>query len=119
MSKRDFQLQMLESFSGGLNFRADQFDLADDESPDLFNVTVDPRGGVQLRNGVIRRNGTALSADIKGIWGFHTDGGTNRVMVNYGTKVAHSASGDFTNLTNITDRTDGSRVYGITFNNVT
>ena len=119
MTKRDFQLAMLESFSGGLNFRADQFDLADDESPDLFNVTVDPRGGVQLRNGVIRRNATALSADIKGIWGFHTDGGTNRVMVNYGTKVAHSASGNFTDFANITARTDGSRVYGITFNNVT
>ena len=119
MATRDFQLQMLESFSGGLNFRADQFDLAVNESPDLLNVTVDPRGGVQLRNGVMRRNSTALSADVKGIWGFHTDGGTNRLMVNYGTKVAHSASGDFTNLTNITDRTNGSRVYGLTFNNVT
>ena len=119
MAKRDFQLSMLESFSGGLNFRADQFDLAQDESPDLLNVTVDPRGGVQIRNGVIRRNPTALSADVKGIWGFHTDGGTNRVMVNYGTKVAHSASANFTDLTNITNRTDGSRVYGITFNNVT
>ena len=89
MATRDFQLQMLESFSGGLNFRADQFDLAVNESPDLLNVTVDPRGGVQLRNGVMRRNSTALSADVKGIWGFHTDGGTNRLMVNYGTKVAH------------------------------
>ena len=119
MTKRDFQLAMLKSFSGGLNFRADQFDLGEDESPDLLNVTVDPRGGVQIRNGVMRRNGTALSADVKGIWGFHTDGGTNRLMVNYSTKVAHSASGDFTDFTNITPRTDGSRVYGITFNNVT
>ena len=119
MAKNDFQLAMLESFSGGLNFRADQFDLAQDESPDLLNVTVDPRGGVQIRNGVIRRNATAKSADIKGIWGFHTDTGTNRLMVNYGTKVAHSTSGDFTDLTNITNRTDGSKVYGITFNNIT
>ncbi len=39
------------------------------------------------------------------------------VMVNYDTKVAHSASGDFTDLTGITARTAGSRVYGITMNN--
>ena len=43
---------MLESFSGGLNYRADQFDLEEDESPDMLNVTVDPRGGVALRGGV-------------------------------------------------------------------
>jgi hypothetical protein len=118
MAKRDFRLQMLESFSGGLNLRADQFDLEEDESPDMLNVTVDPRGGVALRGGVIRRNATALANDIKGIWSFYTDGGTKQVMVNHGTKVAYSASGNFTELTNITNRTDGSRVYGITFNNV-
>lgn len=109
---------MLESFSGGLNLRADQFDLEENESPDMLNVSIDPRGGVALRGGVIRRNATALANDIKGIWGFYTDGGTKQVMVNHGTKVAYSASGNFTELTNITNRTDGSRVYGITFNNV-
>ena len=109
---------MLESFSGGLNYRADQFDLGEDESPDMLNVNVDPRGGVALRGGIIRRNATALANDVKGIWGFYTDGGTAQVMVNHGTKVAYSASGNFTELTNITNRTDGSRVYGITFNNV-
>ena len=118
MAKRDFKLQMLESFSGGLNLRADQFDLKTDESPDMLNVNVDPRGGVALRGGVIRRNATALANDVKGIWGFYTDGGTQQVMVNHGQKVAYSASGNFTELTNITNRTDGSRVYGITFNNV-
>ena len=118
MAKRDFRLATLESFAGGLNLRADQFDLAENESPDMMNVSVDPRGGVAMRKGIDRRNSTALGADVKGIWGFHTDGGTNQLMVNYGTAVAHSASTNFTALTNITARTDGSRVYGITFNNV-
>lgn len=113
-----FKLTALESFSGGLNFRSDQFNLAPNESPDLLNVVVDPRGGVRMRDGVDRRNTTALSADVKGMWGFHTDSGTNAVMVNYGTKVAQSASTNFTDLTGITARTDGSRVYGMTMNNV-
>ncbi len=118
MAKRDFKLLAIESFSGGLNYRTDQFDLASNESPDLLNVDVDPRGGVTMREGVDRRNPTALSADVKGMWGFHTDGGTNQLLVNYGTSVAYSSSADFTAFTNITARTDGSRCYGTTFNNV-
>ena len=116
--RAQFKLEMLESFTGGLNLRTDQFNLADDESPDLLNVVVDPRGGIRQRDGVDRRNTTALSADVKGIWSFFTDGGTDQVMVNYGTKVAYSTGADFTDLTGITARTDGSRVYGMTMNNV-
>ena len=88
--RAQFKLEMLESFIGGLNLRTDQFNLADDESPDLLNVVVDPRGGIRQRDGVDRRNTTALSADVKGIWSFLPDGGTDQVMVNYGTKVAYS-----------------------------
>ena len=113
-----FRLAALESFSGGLNLRSDQFNLAPNESPDLLNVVVDPRGGIRMRDGVDRRNPTALSADVKGMWGFHTDSGTNAVMVNYGTVVAQSTSTNFTDLTGITARTAGSRVYGMTMNNV-
>jgi hypothetical protein len=115
---RTFKLEALESFSGGLNLRADQFNLGSTESPDMLNVTVDPRGGIAMRKGVSRRNATALGADVKGMWGFHTESGTNQLMVNHGTAVAHSVSGDFTALTNITARTAGSRVYGVTFNDV-
>ena len=46
MSKRaGFKLEMLENFSGGLNLRSDQFNLAPNESPEMLNVDVDPRGG--------------------------------------------------------------------------
>ena len=113
-----FKLETLESFTGGLNFRTDQFNLEENESPDLLNVLVDPRGGIRMRDGVDRRNTTALSADVQGIWALHTDSGTNQLMVNYSTKVAYSATSNFTDVTGITSRTDGSRVYGMTMNNV-
>jgi len=115
---RQFKLEVLEAFTGGLNLRSDQFNLAENESPDLLNVTVDPRGGIRQRDGVDRLNTTALSADIKGIWGFFTDGGTAQKMVNYGTAVAYATSGNFTDITGITARTDGTRVYGMTMNNI-
>lgn len=38
-------------FTGGLNFRADQFQLAPNESPSMLNVEIDPRGGVFSRAG--------------------------------------------------------------------
>ena len=115
---RQFKLEVLEAFTGGLNLRSDQFNLAENESPDLLNVIVDPRGGIRQRDGVDRLNPTAVSADIEGIWGFFTDTGTAQKMVNYGTKVAYATSGNFTELTNITDRTSGTRVYGMTMNNI-
>ena len=99
---REFKLEVLEDFTGGLNFRSDQFNLGENESPDLLNVIVDPRGGIRMRDGVDRRNTTALSADVKGMWGFYTDGGTTHLMVNYGTKVAYSNTANFTDLTGIT-----------------
>jgi len=113
-----WNLEALEAFTGGLNLRSDQFNLGENESPDLLNVLVDPRGGIRQRDGVDRRNTTALSADIQGIWALHTDSGTNQVMVNYDTKVAYSSTANFTDLTGITARTAGSRVYGVTMNNV-
>ena len=115
---RQFKLEVLEAFTGGLNLRSDQFNLEENESPDLLNVVVDPRGGVRQRDGVDRLNPTALGADIKGIWGLHTDSGTNQIMVNYGTAVAYATTANFTNVSGITARTNGTRVYGMTMNNV-
>jgi hypothetical protein len=51
-------------FTGGLNLRADQFNLAENESPALLNVEVDPRGGVRRRDAVAKINGTALDNEI-------------------------------------------------------
>jgi hypothetical protein len=44
----------VNDFTGGLNYRADPFQLADNESPDLLNVNIDPRGGFSSRAGMRR-----------------------------------------------------------------
>ena len=49
-------VQQLFDFTGGLNFRADQFQLAPNESPGMLNVEVDPRGGVFSRAGYQIKN---------------------------------------------------------------
>lgn len=41
----------VQDMRGGLNLRADPFELGDNESPDLLNVDLDPRGGVEQRKG--------------------------------------------------------------------
>jgi len=47
-----FRYDEKKDFTGGLNLRADQFNLAENESPALLNVDVDPRGGVRRRDAV-------------------------------------------------------------------
>ena len=120
MSKRaGFKLEMLENFSGGLNLRSDQFNLAPNESPEMLNVDVDPRGGIKMRLGVVKRNSTVLSDRVTGLGQFTPDGGTARVICSYGTTVAESAnggSGDFTTMNGVSV-TDGDRLYGQTTNN--
>jgi hypothetical protein len=46
----------LMDWTGGLNLRRNQFQLADNESPDMLNVDVDPRGGFYARKGWLRWN---------------------------------------------------------------
>jgi hypothetical protein len=43
-----------DDFTGGLNFRADQFQLAPNESPSMLNVEIDPRGGISSRGGMVK-----------------------------------------------------------------
>jgi hypothetical protein len=94
------QLQIYEQkdFTGGLNFRADQFQLSDNESPKMLNVEIDPRGGVFSRGGYERINGTAVA----GTWSpkrLHKfTGATNRIMLTTGAKVYQSTGGNFTPL---------------------
>jgi len=58
-----FRYDEKSDFKGGLNLRADQFNLAGNESPALLNISVDPRGGVRRRNGVKRINSNAPATD--------------------------------------------------------
>jgi hypothetical protein len=47
-------------FTGGINFRADQFQLKENESPGMLNVEIDPRGGVFSRAGYQTKHTTAV-----------------------------------------------------------
>ena len=52
------ELQPLDliDFTGGLNIRRTEFNLGENESPDMLNVEIDPRGGIYTRNGWMRFN---------------------------------------------------------------
>ena len=64
----------LVDFVGGLNLRKNQFQLSDNESPELLNVEIDPRGGFYSRQGWTRRDTERITL---GTWNprnafFHT-----------------------------------------------
>lgn len=52
-----------DDFTGGLNLRADQFQLAENESPKMLNVEIDPRGGVFSRGAMRRINNSPITAN--------------------------------------------------------
>lgn len=58
--------KQLYDFTGGINFRADQFQLAPNESPNMLNVEIDPRGGIFSRAGYQKKNTDPVS--IGGVW---------------------------------------------------
>jgi hypothetical protein len=58
----------LTDFTGGLNLRRDQFQLGENESPDMLNVDVDPRGGFYTRKGWQRWNDVDVPGVAAGAW---------------------------------------------------
>jgi len=47
-------------FTGGVNYRADQFQLKKNETPDILNLEIDPRGGLFSRAGYKKKHSTAV-----------------------------------------------------------
>lgn len=92
------QVYQQQDFTGGVNYRADQFQLADNESPDMLNVEIDPRGGVFSRGGYVRINTTAVG----GTWApkrlHFFRGASPRLMLSNNNRVLHSTGGNFTTL---------------------
>jgi len=97
-------------FTGGLNLRADQFQLADNESPDMLNMEVDPRGGLFTRGAYREINSTAVTGTwspkrlswFKGTSQYlmlstetsvHTSTGSNFTQLNFGAAQPVVASG--------------------------
>jgi len=56
MATNRLQPENLTDFTGGLNYSTDQFSLADNESPDMMNIDLDPRSGFSTRRGWRRWN---------------------------------------------------------------
>ncbi len=67
-------------FTGGLNLRADQFQLQPNESPEIVNMDVDPRGGVRSRQGVNVYGGPVGGTVIQRVGQYHNDT-ENRLVV--------------------------------------
>ena len=109
------QLFRQDDFTGGLNLRADQFQLGANESPDMLNVEVDPRGGIASRggmskittNGII--SGTSTFVASSSSWNpknlFAFNGSTHQLMLSTGFAgstnglVRFSTGGNFTTTT--------------------
>ncbi len=102
-------------FTGGLNKRADAFQLRGTESPDMLNVDLDPSGGFAQRDAVARLNTTVLSADIGTMWPFFTTAGTKQIIVQQGSDAAYSTGGNFTGI-NPDGLTTTGKMRAATFN---
>ena len=102
-SPEPYRYDEKSDFTGGLNFRADQFNMGDTESPSLLNVSVDPRGGVRRRNGVTKVNATEISDEIVSLM-THYESGQNQILASVNPSTApdtteiyfnENASGNF------------------------
>jgi hypothetical protein len=91
-------VERYDDFTGGLNLRADQFQLARNESPDMLNVEIDPRGGVFARGAMVRLNTTAVSGawNPQRLWPFYGD--SSVLMLSNSTKLYKSTGGDFSTV---------------------
>jgi hypothetical protein len=91
-------VERYDDFTGGLNFRADQFQLAKSESPDMLNVEIDPRGGLFSRGAFREINTTPVS----GTWAPKRltwfKGSSQYLMLTTETSVYTGTGTDFTGL---------------------
>lgn len=100
------QIYEQKDFTGGLNLRSDQFQLADNESPEMLNVEIDPRGGIFSRGGMKRLN----TENISGTWDPHKVfafyGESSKLLLANNTRVSvQGTGGNFTVLDYTTSTT--------------
>jgi len=95
----------VRDFTGGINYRADQFQLAKNESPQIINLEVDPRGGVFSRAGYKKKHSTGVLGNWnpKGLLNYKYPSAP-RIMLTTGYespsdgRVYKSTGGDFSTL---------------------
>lgn len=88
---------VVNDFTGGINYRADAFQLADNESPDMQNIDVDPRGGFSTRSGMIEYSTSAVGGYGAGAFSpkrlFSWGGAYKHLLVAANDKVFWTADG--------------------------
>lgn len=108
---RPVQSLALRSFVGGLNLRADQFQLGPNETPAVLNMDMDPRGGVKLRKGV--EHWWTADQGIHSIGAFYGVDGEAQVILGHGTVDDTVIS--WTNGTSSTDFADNPNLLPLQF----
>lgn len=73
----------LDDFTGGLQTFGSQFNIAPNQSPDMLNIEIDPRGGFRTRKGWARWNADdALGAHFDTTWNLLVGAGDQTVAGN-------------------------------------
>lgn len=103
----------VEDFTGGLNLDSNSFQLEQNQSGDLLNVDLNPKGGVSSRWGFARINTTAIGGFSAGA--FYPDklskwnsSAGNWVMLAANDNVYYSTGGNFTSLSKTTNNEFGA-----------
>lgn len=88
---------VVNDFTGGLNYRADAFQLADNESPDLQNIDIDPRGGFSSRGGMKDYSTAPVGGIATGVFDpkrlFAWDGSTKQLMIASNSNIYYTEDG--------------------------
>jgi hypothetical protein len=91
-----------DDFTGGLNLRADPFQLGRTESPDLLNVDIDPRGGLTMRGGMTKLNTSAIGSISNGSFTpkalYAWDHSTPQVLLSANSAVYYATTTAFTSM---------------------
>lgn len=106
------QTVIVNDFTGGLNYRADAFQLADNESPDMQNVDVDPRGGFSSRGGIVEYSTAAVGGASPGSFVanslFPWDGAYKHLMIGANNNVYWTANGTVSSSISATNNPFGA-----------
>lgn len=91
-----------DDFTGGLNLRADPFQLGRTESPDLLNVDIDPRGGLTVRGGMTKLNTSAIGSISNGSFApkalYAWDAATPNLLLSANNSVYWASTTAFTSM---------------------
>ena len=89
----------VEDFTGGLNLDANIFQLKKNQSNDLLNVDINPKGGVSQRYGIDRMNITAVGSLSAGNFFANRlhpwQGASRQLMLSTNNKVYYATTSDF------------------------